>query len=299
MTVTEARVSQQTDVYGAIPQKGRRNLENTPELFPRLSHEGCEFLHEVDRVAFFLEQQLSFYLMLKNRTSLYTPLPVQRVVDVAERLVCMPEVNPPNRDYFLIRVIKDEVLTHEGGKTYNKLNGVEMSFFSHGSRNDPDVQVSIWPNTIRKTFAADGKPIAYLSGLTQVEVEDIMAYRGKSPEEILQIAETHQETYPTFKITSRGARFQMVFLNGIVHCELSIEGINYGQQACDLQLPDEEVDSPVGIKDKYTTSVSMTIPLKKFRRFKGHSHISQEEIDRWLNAIASDMAEKAKPTKPK
>ena len=263
------------------PIEGTRTLENSPQLFPHLSPGGCEFLYEVAQVAIFLEQQLSLRLTPTSQNRLYIPLSIQRVVDIAEGLVRTPEtaflspgkdvVGLDSRNYFLRYVAENKVNTYEGGKNCHRLDAVEMSFFSNGgSQGSQDVQISLRPNTTRKIFAANGKSIGHLEGIPKTEVEEIISYRGWSPEEALQIAETQEVAYPTFTIISGGAKLQMVFCGEIAHCELSIEGKDYERRSA------------------YTV-----LPLTKFRRFKHDNNLSQGAIDRWLNAIASELVKEA------
>lgn len=270
------------------PIRGKRNLQNSPELFPSLSDEGCELLQEVAQVAIFLEGQLLAYLMLNDPKKPHiTPFNIQRVVDIAEGLVRQPESG--QRNYSLPCVTKNRV--PEGGID---LDIVEMSFSPNGTLpyGSQDVRVSLQPETVRRTFNINGKPLAYFDGIAKEEVKEMMALRGKPSDEVLQIAETQKEFYPTLTITSSSAKFQMIFHDAIADCRLSIEGINYDQQTSD-----EETGFPE-IRNKYTILVQTIVPLRRFRRFQ-RGDLSQQKIDEWLNKIASDMLKKARRPKQK
>lgn len=276
--------------FDQSPITGRRNLRNSPELFPGLSDEGCEFLHEVAEVVIFLEGQLLVYSVLSDPKKPHiTPFSIQRVVDIAERLVRKPE--PDQRSYSLSCVTKNRVTE---GKI--DLDIVTMSFSPNGTlpHGSQDVWVSLQPDTFRRTFNPAGKLLSQLSGIAKEEVKDILSYRGKSPEDVLQITETQQVIYPTFTITSGKAKFQMIFHDAIADCQLSIEGTNYDQQTYS-----EETELPE-IRNKYTILVQTIVSLRKFRRFqRGDLSQQDQDIDTWLNKIASDMLTKAKQSKPK
>ena len=277
------------------PMAGKRNLENSPELFPHLSLDGCKLLEEVAKIAISLEERFSWQLTPNDQNILYTPPAIKEIVDIAEMLVRRPKINSldsseksSHAEYSLSEVLVTKVSVYgKDGNHHQSIERMEMSFSGSG-----DVRVSIQPTTIRETFAK-GKRIRRFYGASAELVKETLSFRGRSPEDVLSIAESHQEIHPALAITNNRAELKIAFRNGDANCELSIQGKNYNydsQPDNGQQADSEEGDNCASIKEEYVKAVQMVVPLTNFRRFKNGKPPSQEAIDQWLHTLVSEMA---------
>lgn len=281
------------------PMAGKRTLENSPALFPKLSLEGCKFLEGIANVAIRLEEQLSLKLTPYDQNIPYTPPAVKKVVDIAEMLVRKPEtdhLNPKKNGsrttYSLgpVYIAGEFTYNDRGDKIYTRVDMLEMSLSSN-------VVVSVQPNTIRRTFdPKNGKRLGQFDEVHLTEVKEIRSFQGKSPEDVTLVAESHREIPPTLTITSNGAQLKITFHSGGAVCELSIQGINYNHDSQidgEQQADDDGESVPLAsIKERYVKVVQTVVPLTDFRSSK--KPLSQEDVDRWLQNLVSDMAGKVK-----